>query len=214
MAYKYRMELPYPSCRRAAMRGLLDAILSFDVDRNVRLITHARAHIEKQIRLERNANDDMPIPPKARAWLCKVKLHLLPGASDIDVAEAIDICQVPEYYRPIVAYLVHGVVRLSATDNGIDVAAADLDEEDGETWLGLVGGSLLDRAIDSCSEREATILRSYFGIGVEARSLQQVAGELGVTRECVRVLRNTGLQKVKAYLLQYGSDDLRFLATP
>ena len=48
------------------------------------------------------------------------------------------------------------------------------------------------------SEREHHIVESYFGLnGCEARTLEDIGQELGITRERVRQLRNRALHKMR-----------------
>lgn len=56
----------------------------------------------------------------------------------------------------------------------------------------------LDSALDTLDQREATVLRIYFGLGHEVpRSLVEIGRDLGVTRERVRQIKERALQRLR-----------------
>lgn len=57
----------------------------------------------------------------------------------------------------------------------------------------------IERALDTLSEREALILRMYFGIGIYTTpfSLEEIADELGLTRERVRQIKEKSTEKLQ-----------------
>jgi RNA polymerase primary sigma factor len=58
----------------------------------------------------------------------------------------------------------------------------------------------LRESLSVLSERELLIVQAYFGLnGTEAKTLEQIGQELGVTRERVRQLRNRALARVREH---------------
>ncbi len=56
----------------------------------------------------------------------------------------------------------------------------------------------IHRSLTLLSKREAEVVRMFFGIGVKhSMSLDEIALELGLTRERVRQIKETGLRKLK-----------------
>ncbi len=56
----------------------------------------------------------------------------------------------------------------------------------------------LEAALSTLEEREATILRQYFGLGHRApRSLDEIGSEMGITRERVRQIKEKALTRLR-----------------
>ena len=47
------------------------------------------------------------------------------------------------------------------------------------------------------NEREQTIIRESFGIGVLEKSLEEIADEMGMTRERIRQVKEKAIRKIK-----------------
>ena len=55
----------------------------------------------------------------------------------------------------------------------------------------------IDRALEQLTPREADILRSFFGIGVPEKTLEEIGIELDLTRERVRQIKEKAIKKLK-----------------
>ena len=64
--------------------------------------------------------------------------------------------------------------------------------------------NLVKESLSNCLDpREGEVIRAYFGLdGNERRTLGEIGGNLGVTRERVRQIRNRALGKLKRHLKQ------------
>jgi RNA polymerase primary sigma factor len=61
--------------------------------------------------------------------------------------------------------------------------------------------SLLQEAVKILDHREATILRERFGLGGSSeKTLDEVGDEFGVTRERIRQIQNSALDKLRALI--------------
>lgn len=58
-------------------------------------------------------------------------------------------------------------------------------------------GEVLDAALDSLTQRQADILRSHNGIGCEAKTLDELSAEHGVTRERIRQIEAKALRLLR-----------------
>ena len=60
---------------------------------------------------------------------------------------------------------------------------------------------VLGESLRSLEPREVKIISDYFGLeGSSCKTLEEIGGEMGVTRERVRQLRNRALQKMRNHL--------------
>ncbi|MGB5417454.1 sigma-70 family RNA polymerase sigma factor [Algibacter sp.] len=56
----------------------------------------------------------------------------------------------------------------------------------------------VNRVLDTLSEKEAEVIRHYFGISVKSpKSLQEIGDAFGLTRERVRQIREKGIRKLR-----------------
>ena len=55
----------------------------------------------------------------------------------------------------------------------------------------------IDRALEQLTQREADILRCFFGIGVPEKTLEEIGIELDLTRERVRQIKEKAIRKLK-----------------
>lgn len=65
---------------------------------------------------------------------------------------------------------------------------------------GLINESLskeIDRALGTLEERDAKIIREFFGIGMPERTLEEIGNEMGLTRERVRQIKEKAIAKLK-----------------
>ncbi len=65
---------------------------------------------------------------------------------------------------------------------------------------GLINESLtkeIDRALATLTEREQKILRQFFGLGAQEKTLEEIGEELHLTRERVRQIKEKAIKKLK-----------------
>ena len=64
------------------------------------------------------------------------------------------------------------------------------------------------KAIKRLDEREAMIVRAYFGFDGEEQKLQKLGDQLGVSRERVHQIREKALGKLRRYLCRLSQEDV------
>jgi len=64
----------------------------------------------------------------------------------------------------------------------------------------LIAGSLVrefERALVTLSDRERDIVKLFFGIGVQEMSLEEIGEKFGLTRECVRQIKEQAIRRLR-----------------
>ncbi len=64
----------------------------------------------------------------------------------------------------------------------------------------------IDTALAGLKQREAYVIRAYFGLDEDSATLEDVGTRLGLTRERVRQIRDAGLAKLRVTLLEQRAD--------
>lgn len=75
------------------------------------------------------------------------------------------------------------------------------DEEAPRTDVGLDAESLMteiERTLSSLAPREAEIIRSFYGIGCQEMTLEEIGEKLDLTRERVRQIKEKAIRKLKS----------------
>jgi len=90
----------------------------------------------------------------------------------------------------------HSTVDVIADDNGADPAALLQTVE---------LGRLVDEWMAQLSERQREVIQRRYGLhGVEAETLDAIAGDLGLTRERVRQIQLEGLERLRRIIKRGG----------
>ncbi len=74
-----------------------------------------------------------------------------------------------------------------------------VNEDSPNADRGLINESLskeIDRALATLTEREADIIRKFFGIGTPEMTLEEIGEELGLTRERVRQIKEKAIRRL------------------
>jgi RNA polymerase primary sigma factor len=193
--------------------GLMEALKRFDENRGFKFISYAVWWIRQAIlnALKRTSAVMMPanrqedMDRMARRWgQMTQELGRIPTleevAKDMKIsrkrAERALRCVRPDLSldTPLDPYGEQTLIHLLESDEANpDEWVETLDQAD------LVTQSLGD----SLDEREAQVIRSYFGLdGQERSTLGEIGNTLGVTRERVRQIRNRALYKLRRYFRQ------------
>lgn len=75
-----------------------------------------------------------------------------------------------------------------------------VNEDSPNADRGLISESLskeIERALGTLTEREADILRQFFGIGCTEKTLEEIGEDLGLTRERVRQIKEKAIRRLK-----------------
>jgi len=76
-----------------------------------------------------------------------------------------------------------------------------LNDDSPSPDINLISGSLkkeIERSLNTLGEREAEILRYYFGLNsYQPHTLEEIGDEFGLTRERVRQIKEKAIKKLK-----------------
>jgi RNA polymerase sigma factor (sigma-70 family) len=119
-------------------------------------------------------------------------------------------------YRSISRY-IYQLSKLNRRQNSRFTTCGDKDlteyNDDPDQRLSLISDiKMLEDAICILNEREQTILRYRFGIGVEKMTLKDLGAKLGLTRERIRQIEMAAINKIRIQLSLKNKDYQKQLA--
>jgi RNA polymerase primary sigma factor len=189
--------------------GLVTAAIKFDPDQGVKFISYAvwwirqailsaLAHHGRSVRVPLNRAAELSKILKARQTL-KVTLDREPTSEEI----ARHLSMNPQTVEMLEA-LNAGEVRLDAPigDSEDSSLVERFVSEETTTAVTEVEDRLLqeqiDEALSTLRERDALVLRLYYGLGDgREHTLEEIGQQLGITRERVRQLRDRALKELR-----------------
>ena len=193
--------------------GLMEALKRFDEKRGYKFISYAVWWIRQAIlnALKRTSAVSMPanrqedMDRMARRWgQMTQELGRIPTLDEVASDMKISRKRAERALRCVRSDLsLESPLDASGEQSLIQVLEAEAPDPDQRVLerdqLELVSESL----ISSLDEREANVIRAYFGLGgQERRTLGEIGVTLGVTRERVRQIRNRALGKLRRFFKQ------------
>ncbi len=190
--------------------GLIKAAQRFDETKGFKFISYAvwwirqsiLQAIAEQSRLVRLPLNQIGAMNKVKRALSKLEQEYGRDPSPEEIAEVVDLStgQIKDVLR-----VNNRPVSMDAPFDANDDSSTLLDimpnDSIPSTDAVLLDESLAEdihRSLTLLSKREAEVVRMFFGIGVKhSMSLDEIALELGLTRERVRQIKETGLRKLK-----------------
>jgi RNA polymerase nonessential primary-like sigma factor len=201
--------------------GLIHALGKFDAERGFRFTTYAtwwiRQAVERAImsqsrtiRLPAHVVKELNVVLRA---LRHLEMHGMPDGREVSLDDVAHLLDKPvEQVRKVLHYNEH-VTSLDAPldrDGGVSIADAVADETalapeillhntEIEAWV--------KQWLDELSERQRAVIERRYGLnGRDVATLEELAGELGVTRERVRQIQAEALDKLRSRLKRRGLD--------
>lgn len=163
-------------------QGILQALS--DQSRVVRLPQNRSAVLQKVARAQSRLHQELCRPPRPS------EIAERTGFSEAEVVEALQVGQ-PEAYLD----------DLLSEDDGRSFVETLADDPDRGAEVPLLERSRRDdieRALGSLPEREAEILRLYFGMrGHRSLTLEEIGQRMGLTRERIRQLKERALHRLR-----------------
>lgn len=187
-----------------AIFGLIIALDRFEINREIKFISYAVHWIRQRIQKHYADHEhNIRIPANKLALISRFKRDLEKNNNDYEKS-----LNLPEYIdsaKEISELLMMSEVSIEAPIDGLNESEAPLfcdcigveacqeDEADNALLK-----SILDRVLDGLlSEREAKILRMYYGINYSKEfTYDEIGRELNLTRERIRQIHNKCLNKL------------------
>jgi RNA polymerase primary sigma factor len=190
--------------------GLIKAAQRFDETKGFKFISYAvwwirqsiLQAIAEQSRMVRLPLNQIGAMNKVKKALAKLEQKYGRDPSPEEIAEVVDVSfgQVKEVLKAS-----NKPISMDAPFDNNDENNTLLDvmvnTDAPNTDAALMDESLtadINRSLDQLAKREAEVIRMFFGIGMKhSLSLDEIALELGLTRERVRQIKETGLRRLK-----------------
>ncbi|MDR0305217.1 MAG: RNA polymerase sigma factor RpoD/SigA [Chitinispirillales bacterium] len=188
--------------------GLLKAARRFDLDKNVKFISYAVWWIRQSIqRALFEQSGTVRIPHNKIALVSKFRQAL-----DRNSGEYLATIEMDEF-RDWEAEIVEVMERMHGVSLDAPISSSGQDEDSVITLQDALGedpdqdgeserkqlAAVLDSVLQLVSSREERILRMYFGLNMSKQfTLEEIARELNLTRERVRLIRDRTLRKLMA----------------
>lgn len=188
--------------------GLIKAAEKFDETRGFKFISYAVWWIRQSI-LQALAEQSriVRLPLNQVGSLNKISKALQhfeqqhqrkPSAEELAEELDIPVEKIAETLKMSGRHISVDAPFVEGEDNSlIDVM---VNEDSPNADRGLINESLskeIDRALSTLTDREAEIVRKFFGIGVQEMTLEEIGEEFGLTRERVRQIKEKAIRRLR-----------------
>lgn len=191
--------------------GLIKAIEKFDPDKDIKLISYAIWWIKQRIMLaisEKNSLIRVPLGKtsqsnKMKAVSDKKYMETGQAPSDVELGEMLDLD--PKMINQLRGNIIDTVSidEIISTSGNQEINIGDNleDKDTADPQTVYYRERMLKKlrnAIDNLEDREAEIIRTYYGINKQnkARNFAQIAEKMGLSRERVRQIQKEALKKI------------------
>lgn len=193
MAQKYRRHAPIEELVSVGTIGLLLAVNHFDPAKSPRFLTFAGYYIVNEMLTHINSCNFIPIPQSVRDVLTTIEATMASFLAEHfrlpTTKEIADITGIPEYRVAD----INKHIRVSQASKADSDELLTYDEQ-----REFLQSQDVDDAVSTLESREQEVVRMYYGLRpyqVE-HTLQQIGNKFGLTRERVRQIRDSGIEKI------------------
>lgn len=201
--------LPLPDLINEGNLGLIKAAEKFDETRGFKFISYAVWWIRQSIlqalaeqsRIVRLPLNQVGSLNKINKALSKFEQENERQPSSEELSEMIDVPKdkISDTLRVSGRHVSVDAPFVEGEDNSLlDVLPND---DSPSADRGLVNESLnteIERALSTLSSREREIIKSFFGIGCQEMTLEEIGERFGLTRERVRQIKEKAIRRLKS----------------
>ena len=188
--------------------GLIKAAEKFDETRGFKFISYAVWWIRQSI-LQALAEQSriVRLPLNQVGSLNKINKALAkfeqenerrPSAEELSEITGIDADKISETLKMQGRHVSVDAPFVEGEDNTLMDVMVNEDAPNADR--GLINESLsreIDQALSALTEREADIVKKFFGIGMPEKTLEEIGTEVGLTRERVRQIKEKAIRRLR-----------------
>ena len=188
--------------------GLIKAAEKFDETRGFKFISYAVWWIRQSI-LQALAEQSriVRLPLNQVGSLNKINKALAkfeqenerrPSAEELSEITGIDADKISETLKMQGRHVSVDAPFVEGEDNTLMDVMVNEDAPNADR--GLINESLsreIDQALSALTEREADIVKKFFGIGMPEKTLEEIGTEFGLTRERVRQIKEKAIRRLR-----------------
>ena len=189
--------------------GLIKAAEKFDETRGFKFISYAVWWIRQSIlqalaeqsRIVRLPLNQVGSLNKINKALSKFEQENERQPSSDELSEMIDVPKdkISDTLRVLGRHVSVDAPFVEGEDNSLPDVLPNTDSPSADR--GLVNESLnteIERALSTLSSREREIIKSFFGIGCQEMTLEEIGERFGLTRERVRQIKEKAIRRLKS----------------
>lgn len=191
--------------------GLLKAIEKFEPEKDIKLISYAIWWIKQRIMLaisEKNSLIRVPLGKSSQANRIKAisdrmftKTGQSPTDEELGELMAVDPKMIDQLRTNVIDTLSIDELTMTSGNQEVNIGANLEDKATLDPQTLYYRDRLkkkLNKAIENLEDREAEIIRTYYGINKQqkARNFAQIAEKMGLSRERVRQIQKEALKKI------------------
>ncbi len=191
--------------------GLLKAIEKFEPEKDIKLISYAIWWIKQRIMLaisEKNSLIRVPLGKSSQANRIKAisdrmftKTGQSPTDEELGELLSVDTKMIDQLRTNVIDTLSIDELTMTSGNQEVNIGANLEDKSTLDPQTLYYRDRLkkkLNKAIENLEDREAEIIRTYYGINKQqkARNFAQIAEKMGLSRERVRQIQKEALKKI------------------
>jgi RNA polymerase primary sigma factor len=191
--------------------GLLKAIEKFEPEKDIKLISYAIWWIKQRIMLaisEKNSLIRVPLGKSSQASRIRAisdrmftKTGQSPTDEELGELMAVDPKMIDQLRTNVIDTLSIDELTMTSSNQEVNIGANLEDKATLDPQTLYYRDRLkkkLNKAIENLEDREAEIIRTYYGINKQqkARNFAQIAEKMGLSRERVRQIQKEALKKI------------------
>lgn len=191
--------------------GLLKAIEKFEPEKDIKLISYAIWWIKQRIMLaisEKNSLIRVPLGKSSQANRIKAisdrmftKTGQSPTDEELGELLSVDTKMIDQLRTNVIDTLSIDELTVTSSNQEVNIGSNLEDKSTLDPQTLYYRDRLkkkLNKAIENLEDREAEIIRTYYGINKQqkARNFAQIAEKMGLSRERVRQIQKEALKKI------------------